>query len=115
MIQEFFNCVGTLTCDDAPILKRTKTYAEAISALVVKLENRFIRTRPNLQRLFYELLVIKDPRAKKIATLVLMNGFDHIVREAREIFDFYGRYREKLVIDEILYNSDYTLRHLLGN
>ena len=27
VIQEFFNCVGTLTCDDAPTLKRTKTYA----------------------------------------------------------------------------------------
>ena len=41
-IQEFFNFVGTLTCDDAPILKRTKTYADAISTLVLKLENRFI-------------------------------------------------------------------------
>ena len=35
--------------------------------------------------------------------------------EAREIFDFYGMSHEKMVINEILYNSDYMLRHLLGN
>ena len=51
-IQEFFNCIGNLTLDDTPILKRTKSYAEAILALVLKLENRFIRTHPTLQRLF---------------------------------------------------------------
>ena len=99
-----------MTCDDAPILKRTKTYIEAISALVLKLEKRFIRTHPTLQRLFYELPVIKDPKAKSIATHVLMNEFDHIVQEAREFFDHYGMSREKTVIDEILYNSAYTLR-----
>ena len=97
-IQEFFNCVGNLTLADIPILKRTKSYAEAISALVLKLENRFIRTHPTLQRLFYELPVIKNPKAKKLATLVLMNEFDHIVREAREIFDFYGMSHERPVI-----------------
>ena len=70
-IQEFPNCVGSLTLDDAPILKRTKLYAKAISALVLKLENKFIRTHPTLQRLFYELPIIKNPKAKKLATLVL--------------------------------------------
>ena len=95
VIQEFFNCIGTLTLDDAPILKKTTNYADAISALVLKLERRFIRTHPTLQRLFYELPVMKNPRAKKIATLVLMNEFDHIVREAREIFDFYGMNHKK--------------------
>ena len=44
-----------------------------------------------------------------------MNEFDYIIREAREIFDFYGMNREKPVIDEILYNSDYSVRHLLGD
>ena len=44
-----------------------------------------------------------------------MNEFDYIIREAREIFGFYGMNREKPVIDEILYNSDYALRHLLGD
>ena len=57
---------------------------------------------------------LKDPKAKRLATLVLMIEFDYIIREAREIFDFYGMNREKPVIDEILYNSDYALRHLLG-
>ena len=64
--QEFYNCVGKLSLNDIPILKRTKSYAEGISALVLKLETRFIRTHPTLQRLFYELPVIKDPKAKKI-------------------------------------------------
>ena len=68
-----------------------------------------------MKRLFYELPIIKDPKAKKIATLVLMNEFDHIVRESREIFDFYGMNHEKPVINEILYNRDYLLIHLLGN
>ena len=114
-IQEFSNCVGNLTLDDAPILKWTKSYAEAISALVLKLENRFIHTHPTLQRLFYELPIIKDPKAKKLATLVPMNEFDYIVREVGEIFEFYGMSCEKAVINEILYNSDYMLRHFLGN
>ena len=67
-----------------------------------------------MQRFFYELPIIKDPKAKKIATLVLMNEFDYIIREAGAIFDFYGMNREKPVIDEILYNSDYALIHFLG-
>ena len=113
-IQEFFNCVGNLGLDDAPILKTTRSYADAISALVLKLESKFIRTHPTLQRLFFELPDIKNPRAKKLATLVLMNEFDYIIREAREIFDFYGMNREKPVIDEILYNSDYALDIFLG-
>ena len=103
-IQEFFNCVGNLSLDDVPILKRTKSYAEAISALLLKLENKFIRTHPTLQRLFFELPVIKNLKAKKLATLVRMNEFNYIIREAREFFDFYGMNREKPVIDEILYN-----------
>jgi hypothetical protein len=59
VIQEFFNCIGSLTLDEAPILKRTNNYADAIVALVLKLERRFIRTHPTLQRLLYELPIIK--------------------------------------------------------
>ena len=114
-IQEFFTCVGNLSLDEAPILKTTKSYSDTISALVLKLESKFIRTHPTLQRLFFELPIIKNPRAKKLATLVLMNEFDYIIWEAREIFDFYGMNHEKPVIDEIIYNSDYALRHLLGD
>ena len=54
-IQEFFNCAGNLSLEDVAILKRTKSYAEAISALVLKLENKFISTHPALQRLFFVL------------------------------------------------------------
>jgi hypothetical protein len=111
-IQEFFTCTGALVCNDIPILKRTKSYAEAISALILKLERRFVRTHPTLQRLFYELPVINNPRAKKIASLIHMNEFDYIVQEAREIFDFYNMNHEHPVIDEILYDEDYLLRHL---
>ena len=55
-------------------------------------------------KIFFELPDIKNPKAKKLATLVLMNEFDYIIREAREIFDFYGTNREKTVIDVILYD-----------
>ena len=41
-----------------------------------------------------------------------MNEFDYIVREAREIFDFYNMSQEHPVIDEILYNEDYMLRFM---
>ena len=105
VIQEFFTCTGTLVCNDIPILKRTNSYAEDVSTLVLKLERRFIRTHPTLQRLFYELPVINNPKAKKLATLILMNEFDYIVREAREIFDFYNMSQEHPVIDEILYDE----------
>ena len=108
-----FNCVGNLSLDEAPILRTTRSYADAISALVLKLESKFIRTHPTLQRLFFEIPAIKNLKAKKLATLVPMNEFDYIIREAREIFDFNGMNREKPVIDEILYNNDYALRHLL--
>ena len=44
-----------------------------------------------------------------------MNEFDYIIWEAREIFDFYGMNHEKPVIDEIIYNCDYSLSHFLGD
>ena len=46
IIQEFFNCTGTLVSDGIPILKRTKNYVEAISTLVLKLE-RIIYSHPS--------------------------------------------------------------------
>ena len=94
--KNFFNCVENLCLDDVLILKRTKSYAEAISALVLKLGNKFICTHPTLQRLFFELPVINNPKSKKLSTLVLMNEFDYIVWEAREFFYFYGINRENL-------------------
>ena len=87
--------MGNLSLDDAPILRTTRSYADTISALVLKLETKFIRTHPTLQRLFFDLPAIKNPKAKKLATLVLMNEFGNIIWEAREIFDFYGMNHEK--------------------
>ena len=85
-IQEFFTCTGALVNNDEPILKRTNSYAQAISTLIIKLERRFMHTHPTLQTLFFELPVINDPRAKKIATIILTNESDYIVREARDFF-----------------------------
>ena len=51
-IQFFFNCAGNLSFDNAPILRNTRSYEDTISALVLKLESKFIRTHPTLQRLF---------------------------------------------------------------
>ena len=51
-IQEFFNCVGNLSLDDAPILRTTRSYTYAISALVLKLESKFIRTHPTCKGFF---------------------------------------------------------------
>ena len=65
VIQEFFNCTRTLVCDDIPILKGTKYYVEAIFALVLKLERRFICTHPTLQRLFCELHIKKNRKLKR--------------------------------------------------
>ena len=78
-IQEFFNCVGNLSLDDASILKTIRSYVDAMSALVLKLESKLFCTHPTLQRLFFELPDIKNHRAKKLATLVL----NYIIREAR--------------------------------
>ena len=49
-IQEFFNCMENLSLDEAPIHRTTRSYADAISALVLKLESKFIPTHPTLQR-----------------------------------------------------------------
>jgi hypothetical protein len=36
VIQEFFNCIGSLTLDEAPILKITNNYADAICCACLK-------------------------------------------------------------------------------
>ena len=69
-------------------------------------------THSTLQILFYELPVINNPKAKKIATLTLMNEFDYTLQEAREIFDFYNMSHEHPVTDDILYNQDYMMRYI---
>ena len=77
--------------------------------LVVKLEIFFLHIHPALQKIFYELLNIHNPRAKKIATIILMHEFDFNIQEAREIFAFYKKDIEHPPIEEILHDKE-TLR-----
>ena len=58
-------------------------------------------------------LTINKPKAKKIATLVLMDVLDYIVCDAKEIFDFYNMRQERTIIDEITYDEDYLIRYFL--
>ena len=47
-IPKNFNSIGNLSLDDAPILRNTRSYSDAISALILKLESKFICTHPTL-------------------------------------------------------------------
>jgi hypothetical protein len=111
IIQEFFNCAGVIPIISGSILDKTNCYVDAIAMLVVKLERIFLHIHPALQKIFYELPNIHDPRAKKIATIILMHEFDYIIREARGIFSFYKINFEHPPIEEILHDKD-TIRRL---
>src|SRR3989337_3230519 len=78
---------------------------------IEKLERKFVHIHPALQKVFYELPNINHPKAKKIATIILMREFDFIVQEAREIFSFYNKDIEHPPIEEILHDKE-TLRSL---
>ncbi|KAE8784333.1 5-methylthioadenosine/S-adenosylhomocysteine deaminase [Hordeum vulgare] len=110
-IQEFFTCTRALVNNDEPILKRTNSYAQVISALIVSLARRFIRTHPSLQRWCLELHVINCPRAKKVATIALMHEFDYIIHEAIKIFDHYEVNYESPIIDDIIFDEDLMQRY----
>ena len=66
---------------------------------------------PLCKELFYELAIINENKAKKIATLIIINELDYTVQEAREIYDFYDKGHEHPMTDEILYNEDYMMRY----
>ena len=87
------------------ILLDTNFYADAIVMLVAKLERKFVHIHPVLQKIFYELPNILHPKAKNIATIILMREFDFIIKEAREIFAFYNMNFEHPRIEEILYDK----------
>jgi hypothetical protein len=111
VIQEFFDCTGVLPINKGSIFLDTNCYADAISMLVVKLERKFVHIHPALQKIFYELPNILHPKAKKIATIILMREFDFIIKEAREIFVFYNKNIEHPSVEEIIYDKE-TLRSL---
>ena len=78
-----------------------------LSMVVVKLEREILHIHPALQKVFYELPNIHDPKAKKIATITLMHEFNNIIREAREIFSYYNKKIEQPPI-EVLHNKETT-------
>ena len=61
---------------------------------------------PALQNIFYELPNVLHPKAKKIATIILMREFDFIIKEAREIFVFYNKNIEHPPVEEILHDKE---------
>jgi hypothetical protein len=111
IIQEFFNCAGVIPIINGSILDKKNCYVDAIAMLVVKLERFFLHIHPTLQKIFCELPNIHDPRAKKIATIILMHEFDYIIREVRDIFSFYKIDFEHPPIEEILHDKD-SIRRL---
>ena len=111
IIQEFFNSMGVIPIIKGSILEKTNFYVDAIAMLVVKLERIFLHIHPTLQKIFYKLPNIHNPRAKKIATIILMHEFDYIIREASDIFSFYKIDFEHPAIEEILHDKD-TIRRL---
>ena len=91
ILQEFFDCTGSLPINKRTILLETNCYADAIVMLVEKLERKFVHLHPALQTVFYEVPKINHPIAKKIATIILMREFDFIIQEASDIFTFYKK------------------------
>jgi hypothetical protein len=106
VIQEFFTCVGTIPVIGGSILARTTSYVDAIILLVVELERKFIHMHPAIQRVFLELPNIHDPKIKRMATIFLVQEFGFIMKEAIEIFAYYGVNHECPPIKEILYDQD---------
>jgi hypothetical protein len=74
--------------------------------LIRGLERKFMHIHPSLQRMFLEIPNIHDPRAKKLVIIILMNEFDFIMKEARDIFAHYRINGECPPIEEILYDQD---------
>jgi len=72
VIQEFFDCTGSMPISKISILLDTNCYADAIVMLVDKLERKFVHIHPALQKVFCKLPNTNHPIAKKIATIILM-------------------------------------------
>ena len=60
-------------------LKEPKIMLKLFPHLLLSLREDLFALIPLCKDLFYELPVINNPKAKKIATLVLMKEFDYIV------------------------------------
>ena len=108
VIQEFYDCTGSMPINKGSILLDTNCYADAIVMLVEKLERKFVHLHPALQTVFYELPDINHPIAKKIATIILMHEFDFIIQDARDIFAFYKKDVEHPPIIDFLHDKETT-------
>ena len=106
VIQEFFDCTGSMPINKRYILLDTNCYVDAIVMLIEKLERKFVHIHPSLRKVFYELPTINHPKAKKIATIILMREFHFIIQEAREIFAFYNKNVEHPLIEDILHDKE---------
>ena len=111
VIQEFFDCTRTMPINKRYILLDTNCYADAIVMFIDKLERKFVHIHPAWQKVFYELPNIHYPKAKKIATIILMREFEFLIQEARGIFVFYNKDIEHPPIEEILHDKE-TLHSL---
>ena len=88
------------------ILNGTTSFANAISLLIVEFERQFVHLHPSKQRVLLEFSNIHDPSVKRLATIFLVHEFDHLMKEAREIFAYYRISSECPPIEEILYDQD---------
>ena len=79
VIQEFFDCTGSMPINKRSILLDTNCYVDATIMLLEKLERKCVHLHPALQTVFYELPKISHPIAKKIATIILMREFNYII------------------------------------
>ena len=113
-IQEFFEHSIVSSLIKGSILDETNCYEDAITMLILKLERKFVHLHPMLQKIFLGLPSIDNPEIKKISTNILMHEFDYIVREAKDIFAFYGIKSEHPPIEVILHNRD-ALRRMESN
>ena len=111
VIQEFLDCMGSMPINKISILLEANCYADAIVMVVEKLERKFVRLHPALQKVFYELPNINHLIAERIATIILMREFDFIIQEARDIFAFYKKDVEHPQIIDILHDKE-TMRRL---
>ena len=74
--------------------------------LLVKFEIKFLHIHLALQKIFCEVHNIHNPKAKKIATIILMHEFDYIIREARDSFAFYKIDSKHPQIEYMLHDKD---------
>ena len=106
VIQDFFTCAGLLPLIGGSIVARTTSYADAIYLLIGQLERQFFHMHPFIQWLFLEFSNIQEAPTKRLATIYLVQEFDNIMQEARDIFAHYRVNYDCPPIEGILYELE---------